>query len=166
MRFETLVSKKNYFYIMHLSYNGRKRKELWNYAKEKNLIGLDYPSVVYDDWNKVRNIVKERLPKIWVKQFDMFCNEMKIDDIVVVFEGWHSILGIAKVSESDYQYETELSEEKGGDFFDHVRPVQWIKKYKYGKHPKTPSLIKGFNNTLYKVVPGTKRWSALVGFTW
>jgi len=164
MKLEDLVSDKGYFYIMHLSWRGRQRKELWNYARENDLIGLDYPPVVKDDWNKVRDMVKENLPKIWVRQFDMFCKEMKVGDIVVVLEGWHSILGIARITGNRHQYRKELSEER--KFFDHVRKVQWVKKYEYGKHPKTPSLIEGFNNTLYKAKSDTRRWSALVDFTW
>jgi len=38
---------------MHLSYNGRKKRELWNYAKNENLIGLDYPKIVTADWVKI-----------------------------------------------------------------------------------------------------------------
>lgn len=165
MKLETLLSenKKDYFYIMHLSYNGRKKKELWNYAKEENLVGLDYPSVVKDDWNKNAVKYKGCLSNIWVKQFSMFCEEMKKDDIVLVLDGWHFILGIAKVI-GDYEYRGELF----GIFFDHIRPVQWEKNrvYEYEKRPKTPSPIKGFNNTLCKVEPGTSRWSKLIGFTW
>lgn len=167
-KLKTLLSenRRNYFYIMHLSYNGDERERLWKYARKNNLIGLDVPNVVTDDWDKVRNIAKGRLPPIWVKQFDTFCYEMKKGDVVVVLEGWHCILGIAMIDEELYLYMKELSKGEEPTFFDHVRHVQWVVKYEYGKQPKLPSPIKGFNNTLYNVKPGTRRWSALAEFTW
>lgn len=163
MKVEDLLSEKekDYFYIMHLSYNGRERKRLWNYAKENNLIGLDYPDVVTDDWNKIREAVKGSLPPIWVKQFDMFCNEMKVGDIVLVLSGWDSLLGIAEIIEYRYQYDKNLSQGIVEPFFDHVRQVQWIIKYEYANRLSIPQPIKGFNNTLSRVESHTHRWLIL-----
>lgn len=40
--------RKDYFYIMHLSYgtNKAERERLWNYAIDKKMIGLDLPDIV------------------------------------------------------------------------------------------------------------------------
>lgn len=161
MKLETLLSgrQKEYFYIMHLSYNGRERKRLWNYAKENNLIGLDVPSIVTDNWVNIRDSVKEQLPNIWVRQFDIFCNEMKVGDIVLILNGWDFLLGIAEITENHHRYDRKLSEKEF--FFDHIRQVNWIKKYEYANRQPIPELIKGFNNTLSKVIPNTRRWSIL-----
>jgi len=160
MRLGELLSKRglNYFYIMHLSYDGEERERLWNYAKENDIIGLDYPDEVRDDWNRVRESVRDKIPRIWVRQFDMFCNEMREGDIVVTLEGWFSLLGVAEVVKG-YEYQCGLygSEE----FFDHVRRVRWIKKHDYGKHPRLQHPIEGFRNTLYRVEPSTRRWKNL-----
>lgn len=161
MGFKALLSEKgkDYFYIMHLSYNGRERERLWNYARENNLIGLDVPSIVTDNWIKVRESAKKSLPNIWVRQFDIFCNEMKVGDIVVTLNGWGSLLGVAKITESHHRYDKELSDKE--IFFDHVRQVQWIKRREYANRLLIPEPIKGFNNTLSKVMPHTRRWSIL-----
>lgn len=159
MKLEDLLSETglNYFYIMHLSYNGDEKERLWNYAKEKNLIGLDYPRVVKGRWDSERDKVMEKLPPTWIKQFDMFCNEMKKEDIVVVLDGWHHILGVAKIDDEDYDFNECLTRV----FFNHTRKVQWIVKYDYECREAAPSPIVGFNNTLYKVKSGTNRWSIL-----
>jgi hypothetical protein len=88
---------KDHFYIMHLSYNG-KRRELWDFAKENNLIGLDVPEIVTNDWLKIRQLAKSKLTNTWVRQFDIFCTEMQAGDIVIVLNGWDSILGIAELT--------------------------------------------------------------------
>lgn len=115
MKVEDLLSEKdlNYFYIMHLSYEGDKREELWNYARENKCIGLDYPSLVKDDWNKISNDKKEEwledgsLSHTWRNQFDRFCNKMKKGDIVLVLSGCDSLLGIAEI-EDRYRYVENL----------------------------------------------------------
>ena len=161
MKLEDLLSEKglNYFYIMHLSYNGDERERLWNYAKENNCIGLDYPDVVIDDWNEIPEADKEllQLSPIWVKQFDRFCNEMTVGDSVLVLSGWDSLLGIAEIK-NRYRYDKNLSRKR--DFFDHVRPVRWIIKYEYDDRFTLPSRIV-FNNTLSRVGPNSPRWSIL-----
>jgi predicted nuclease of predicted toxin-antitoxin system len=42
LRLRKLLSQigRNYFYLMHLSYDGEDRAELWDYAYRNNLIGL------------------------------------------------------------------------------------------------------------------------------
>lgn len=151
--------QKDSFYITHLSYNGRERERLWNYAKENNLIGLDAPSIVTDNWVKVRESARKLLPNIWVRQFDIFCNEMKMGDIVLALNGWDSLLGIAEIAEIHHRYDRKLSENE--NFFDHVRQVKWIRKYEYANRHPIPEPIRGFNNTLSKVTPNTQRWSIL-----
>lgn len=152
--------EREYFYIMHLSYNGRERRRLWEFARRDNLIGLSMSDYVTDDWNRVRDTAKDLLPPIWVRQFDMFCNEMKINDIVLVLNGWDSLLGIAKIAKHHYQYDFDLSQ--GDDsFFDHVREVEWNLEREYDKRLALPQPIRGFNNTLSKIEPRTHRWSIL-----
>ncbi|MDH5482897.1 MAG: hypothetical protein OEY22_08470 [Candidatus Bathyarchaeota archaeon] len=153
-------TSKDYFYIMHLSYNGREKIRLWNYAKENKQIGLDSPRIVTNSWNKIREYVKNRLSKIWVRQFDLFCREMQIGDIVLVLDGWDSLLGIAEILNDNYQYKKELSAEH--IFFDHVRDVDWIGKFEYDKSFHLPRRLNGFNNALSKVEFNTGRWNDLI----
>jgi len=155
--------KKDYFYIMHLSYNGDERERLWNYAREHNLIGLDLPDDVTDDWIKVREKVKRSIPNIWVRQFDMFCNEMTVGDIVLTFNGWDSLLGIAEIAECNHQYDRSLSGKELTGFFDHIRRVRWIREYEYTNRLPLSQPIEGFNNTLSKVKSNSRRWSYLTG---
>jgi len=169
--FETLMRQKgkDYCYIMHLSYDGRERERLWEYARKNKLIGLDQPSIVTDDWPKVRsNVVREKLlGPIWIKQYDTICG-MKRGDIVVVLEGWHSWLGIAEVQDDEHRYLQGLNvlNNPTTGFFDHVRSVKWEAEYKYGNHDRLPEPIKSFTNTLFKVRKGTKRWELLAGISW
>lgn len=59
--------KKNYFYIMHLSYGGDKKDQerLWNYALENNLIGLDSPKLVKADWATLSEEEKSVVKLTW-----------------------------------------------------------------------------------------------------
>ena len=156
-----LAPEKNFFYIMHLSYGGPKgeRERLWNYAKDHNIIGLDYPDIVRDDWVKVRESVKRLLPKIWIRQFDIFCHEMQVGDIVVALNGWDSLLGIAEIAKPMYKFDRKLSGSETSGFFDHIRQVDWTKKREYANRLTLPQPIRGFNNTLSKVTPNSQRWS-------
>lgn len=158
-----LAQGRNFFYIMHLSYGGARgeRKRLWNYAKENNVIGLDYPDTVRDDWVKVRESVKRLLPNIWVRQFDMFCSQMHVGDIVVVLNGWNSLLGVAEITEPRHKFDVRLSGTEASGFFDHIRQVKWIRKREYINRLTLPQPIKGFNNTLSRVAPESQRWSIL-----
>ena len=146
---------------MHLSYkHGKDVERLWNYAKDNNLIGLDPLIELLGEWNEVKETVKDRMSRIWINQMEMFVNEMKLNDIVVILEGWHSLLGVVEELK-ECEYRRELSSRRGV-FFDHVRPVaKWRRKYDYGEHPELPERVKGFNNTLSKVEHGSKRWSIL-----
>lgn len=165
---DILLSKgKDYFYIMHLAYGAGREKErerLWNYAKQNRIIGLDLVDFVRNDWNDVSDSVKQLLRSqrpIWFKQFDRFCNEMTVDDLVMVLNGWDSLLGVAEISEPRYRYVKSLSEASGGPFFDHVRSVKWRRACDYDRRLVLPEPIRGFNNTLLKVKTGTKFWSIL-----
>lgn len=147
---------------MHLSYEGRERERLWNYAQENNLIGLSHPRFVTEDWNKIGEDDKRSLSPIWIKQFDMFCNEINIGDIVLVLSGWDSLLGIAEVTESCYHYDRTLSEDTPESFFDHIRRVQWHRTRTYTNRLQLPQPVRGFLNTLFKVEPETQRWLILI----
>jgi len=160
MTVRNLLSEKgnDYFYIMHLSYERRERERLWNYAERRKIIGLEHHDV-NDDWNNVRESVE--ISGIWRKQFEMFCNEMKVDNLVLVLNGWDSLLGIAEVIERHHQYDENLSSGSVERFFDHIRKVRWIRDYEYANRRRLPQPIEGFNNTLSKVKPNTHRWSIL-----
>ena len=163
MTVENLLLEKgrDYFYIMHLSYDGRERRRLWNFARRENLIGLSYPDIVDNDWVKIREVVKDVLPNIWVRQFDAFCNEMSVGDIVLLLNGWNSLLGIAKITKQRHQYNRDLSHRAVDPFFDHIREVHWITSHEYDHRVTLPEPIKGFNNTLSKIETSTKRWAIL-----
>jgi hypothetical protein len=165
MNITDLVStrKKDYFYIMHLSYNGDERERLWDYAREHDLIGLDLPDDVTDDWIRVREKVKGSIPSIWVRQFDIFCNEMTVGDIVLILSGWDSLLGIAEITECNHRYDRSLSGRELTGFFDHIRRVRWIREYEYAHRIPLSQPIQGFNNTLSTVRPSSQRWSNLTG---
>lgn len=157
---DLLISKgKNYFYIMHLSYNSKNKEKLWNFAKENSLIGLDVPGIVYDDWLKIRNSVMRMLSKTWIRQFDTFCSEMQVGDIVIVLNGWDSVLGIAEIIKNRHGYNRKFSAKQ--IFFDHIRKVKWLKTYEYDARQKLPTQLKGFNNTLSKITPKSTRWELL-----
>jgi hypothetical protein len=157
---DLLCEKGNdYFYIMHMSYEGRDRERLWNIAERRNIIGLEHRDV-NDYWNNVRGSVE--ISGIWRKQFEMFCNEMKIGDLVLVLHGWDSLLGIAEVIEDRYHYDENFSSGGVERFFDHFRRVRWIRDYQYSNRLRLPQPILGFNNTLSVVRPNIHRWSVLI----
>jgi len=144
-----------------MTYDGQNGENLWNFAKNNKLIGLDNPDIVTSNWNHYRSKFKGLLSGIWVNQFEMFCNEMEEDDIVVVLKGWYSLLGIAKITKKEYRYDKKLSG-KDGVFFDHVREVEWKRKYNYDHPLILPKPLQGFNNTLSRVEMNTKRWPILM----
>jgi len=160
IRFETLLLGKNHFYLMHLSYGyNYKREELWNFAREKGIIGLDNREVK-DDWPLVRDEVLRKLNDPWPLQFDMLCENMhpksmKEGDIVVIMAGWDYVLGIGMVA-GPHKYKRSYSIEER--FFDHIRPVEWILDYPYDERYKIPR-IHGFNNTLSFVKKNQNKWS-------
>lgn len=164
MKLKSLVDTKgkDCFYIMHLSYGKNNRRNLlWNYAKKNNIVGLDLPYIVEDDWNKVKELAKERgISRIWEKQFEIFYNEMGKDDIVVILAGWDSILGVAKVDDEYPEYNEKIRIEE--EFFEHFRKVRWLKAYNFDNCFRLRNPVKGFNNTLQKVKQGSKWWTSLV----
>jgi hypothetical protein len=161
MKFGALLSSKgkDYFYIMHLSYNGKRREDLWNYAKAHDIIGLDVPNIVKGDWLDVQETAKKSLGKGWINQFEIFCKRMGRDDIVMVFNGISSILGIARTTETRHHYDRSLSE--NSVFFDHIRQVYWERAYDYANPLKLHRPLLGFSRTLSKVTQSSPRWPIL-----
>jgi len=161
MKFGALLSSKgkDYFYIMHLSYNGDKREKLWDYATENNLIGLDAPGIVKGDWVKVRETAKKSLRKGWIRQFDTFCSRIQKGDMVMVFSGIDSVLGVAEITESRHGYDRSLSDSEA--FFDHIRRVNWVRKRKYADRLMLLKPLYGFSNTLSIVTQNSPRWPIL-----
>jgi len=165
MKFEDLLlsEKKNYFYIMHLSYGGDKKEQerLWNYATSHNLIGLDQPKIVKTDWTTLSEPEKKATSRTWIRQFNDFCSNMKTGDYVVILNGWTHLLGIARIAEPRHKFDRRLTgkEEKG--FFDHIRKVDWKLRYEYSKRLPLLQYVKGFNNTLSKVSPDSSWWNIL-----
>jgi len=155
MKITDLLSGKDYFYIMHLSYGSNKRrKDMWDFARQKKVIGLDR-SDVEGDWAIIREEAEKYLRSInchqWVKQFDMFCEDMNPEsmtngDIIVLMAGKESVLGICEViGPHGYNPVYRLQEQ----FFDHTRPVKWIIEYDYQKRKKIPFVE--FQNTLRRI---------------
>ncbi|MCW4016882.1 MAG: hypothetical protein NWF06_10965 [Candidatus Bathyarchaeota archaeon] len=153
-------NNKDLFYIMHLSYEGCEQERFWNYAREKSIIGISHPFIT-EDWNSNRDFNKKALTSTWVKQFDMFCNEMTTGDVVLVLSGCASLLGVAEVIEPDYMFDGALSGDACEPFFEHIRKVKWHKTYTYAGRLLLPQPVEGFVNVLSKVEPMTERWQVL-----
>ena len=158
MKFGALLTNegRDYFYIMHLSYDGAERERLWNFAKDNNTIGLSH-RYVDDNWTKVREKAKSLLGRGWVRQFDTFCGMQK-GDVVMVLNGMDSVLGVAVVKESKHGYDENLDDV----FFDHTRRVEWRIEYEYTGRKKLPKLLAGFSHTLSRVTKNSPRWNVLV----
>lgn len=156
--------KKERFFLMHLSYgyNLKERERLWNTAVRENLIGLDLPDKVKTDWNNLTETEKKVAGRFWVRQFNLFCNEMAVGDYVVVVNGQLYLLGIATISERKYRFDRRLSGTEKNGFFDHIRKVNWIVKHDYHGVPLSHQL-KGFNGTLLEVTPRSRYWASLTG---
>lgn len=155
---------KDHFYLMHLSYGSDKseRKRLWKYAADRNMIGLDLPDVVKRDWVTLSESEKRKVPRNWIRQFDLFCKEMHAGDYVVILNGIYSILGIAKLIEPRHRFDPNLTGNNGRGFFDHIREnVKWIVKYPYAGNPLPQPLT--FDNTVERVTPQSRslRWKIL-----
>jgi hypothetical protein len=163
---EILASEnKDYFYLMHLSY-GRdldQRKRLWEIALSKNMIGLDLPEEVKRNWVNLSVEEQESVGTHWKWQFNRFCNDMHVGDYVVILNGTHSILGIAKVTEPRHLHDRKLSDRKNPNrFFDHYRQnIYWLLKHQWDGYPLPEKLT--FDGTLDKVTPKTRspRWKVL-----
>ena len=154
---------KNYFYIMHLSYDGAEKEPLWKYAREHNIIGISHREVWEYDWIKAPESVKNRISELWQNQLNIFSKRIEKNDTVIVLNGWDSILGITE-NIGPYKYKKELSHFKpvNGDFFCYIREVQWRKEYDYNQRYKLRNPLYGFNNTISKVKKDDKRWTKLV----
>lgn len=171
MKLVNLLSDRDYFYLMHLSWGANnRRREMWNFARERSVIGLDR-SDVEGDWTQIRDRAEEHLRSVnsykWIKQFDMFCEEMNPDsmtdgDIVVVMAGKEHLLGICEVI-GPHNYNIALR--LGKTFFDHTRPVRWITSYDYDSRKRISRIE--FQNTLKKVEKSNFHdetiWSTLSG---
>ena len=163
MSLRKILSNESHFYLMHLSFNGQQREDLWKYAQEHDVIGLDYPRIVDRNWNFFNKQLMLPKHKVWFKQFEMFCNEMPREDnaLVIVVSGWDSILGIGRIHQAQYQYDKRLSDD--GIFFDHYMKIKWLPKYSknYADRIMLDQRLSGFNRTLIKVEPGTRFWEIL-----
>jgi hypothetical protein len=154
VKFEDLISGKGRFYLMHLSYGvNRNREPLWKFARQKKMIGLDH-SAVRGDFPLIQDQVKQAVARkeiscVWVRQFEMLCENMSPlsmnnGDIVVVMAGKDFILGIGRVTgPHKYHPSYRLTDQ----FFDHVRPVEWVLEYDYEKSKNIPRINK-FQRTL------------------
>jgi len=167
---ELLASERmDYFYMMHLSYNGRDRERLWTYALRERIIGLDLPDIVTRDWVTLSEPDRERAGEHWIRQFDLFCKstrpciQMHEGDYVMILNGTYSLLGIARIAEPRHHYDQNLSDDENNPdpFFDHFRIVDWIKKYPYDGYHLPEKLT--FDGTLERVTPRTRspRWRVL-----
>lgn len=161
IKLKELLANRNreYFYIMHLSYNGDMKKELWDYAMNHNLIGISHIDV--NDWRKQRELIvtHKLLSKTCIRQFDWLFN-MKKGDIVLVLDGQYYLLGVAEVIDEEcklYEVPPEIAESINHGFFDHVREVLWIEKHEYNKRRKLPQRVY-LKGTLAKVHPQCKKW--------
>jgi len=158
MKLEKFLSELNrdHFYIMHLSYEGEDKERLWNYAKENRLIGLQH-SLVTDYWLTIRERVKYQLDPLWINQFNVFCEDMQIGDIVLVLDGCEYLLGIAEIRENLAKYNKKLRRV----FFDHIRLVSWIVEYNYDKSAQLSNTLDKFTKTLRKVDVCKRYWDDL-----
>lgn len=165
---ELLASEhKDYFYIMHLSYGSDKkeRERLWKYATDNNTIGLDWHTIKRKWETPLSKEELENTSQFWIRQFKRFCEEMHVGDYVVILNGTSSVLGIAKITEPNYEYDSNISsynEANRNRFFDHVREnVEWIVQYSWEGHVLSEPLT--FDGTLDRVTPRTRspRWRVL-----
>ncbi len=167
MRVGNYFEGRNFFWLMHLSYGTmteEDRREHWNYARDHSLIGLDLPREVPRDWNEMTDAQKQALRSQkpnWYDHFEWFCNEMKPNDLVIIANGWDSLLGIGKVkpSKPPYRYRRELSAR--AIFFDHVRDVIWERAQEYDDRILLPTPLMGFDRTLLMVKFNTTFWEIL-----
>jgi len=78
---------------------------------------------------------------------------MKPNDLVIIANGWDSLLGIGriKLSKLPYEYRRELR----GIFFDHVRNVIWDSAQEYDNRIRLPTPLAGFDRTLLRIKANT-----------
>ena len=143
--------EKDYFFMMHLSYKGKEKERLWNFAIQNELIGLQRKSV-NDDWAKIRDHIIDKIDGVWIYQFDRFCRcgprkeeGMDIGDIVIILDGQRFLLGIAQII-GEHKFCGKLKH----IFFDHVRPVLW--KYELNYEDRLPiNQLESFSKTLKRI---------------
>ena len=157
---------KNYFYLMHLSYgqDKKQRKRLWELAIKEKMIGLDIRDSVTKNWVNLSNEEQKSVGQHWEKQFRLFCEQMHRGDYVVVLNGTFSLLGIGRITKSNYRYDRYLSDtENRNRFFDHYREdIDWLIKYAWDGQPLSEKLT--FDGALvFIVTPKTRssRWRVL-----
>ncbi len=122
---------------MHLSYGDKSsRRKCWDFACKHNLVGLADPEDrVNEDWFEFKRKHGEDENKKLIgdarfQQLKLFCEDMKVEDIVVIMAGEDRLLGIGLVG--DYWYEPRYHSKRGGEFFSHVREVKcWIRRMEY-----------------------------------
>lgn len=158
IRLYELLSELNrsHFYIMHLSYEGEDKERLWNYARKNSIVGLSN-SHVTGYWLDVENWARDRLDGTWIYQFDVFCKDMELGDIILVLDGCSRLLGVGQVKENDARFSKRFSKV----FFDHVRYVNWLITYDFDKSAPLPNPLDRFTNTLREVEKGKKYWKEL-----
>jgi hypothetical protein len=147
---------RNYFYLMHLSYGGEDRAELWDYAYRNNLIGLDYEGVD-EDWLTIPESNRNKIvpTRDWYRQFKLFCEDMRVGDCVLVTAGMvpSYLLGVGLV-DSPYFFDEKYREK----FFGHVRYVRWILKYRYDDKVRINAY---FRKTLLRIDSKCKLWNLI-----
>lgn len=147
---------KNYFYIMHLSYEGKEKEKLWEYARKNSIVGLSN-SYVTGYWLNVEKRARRHLDGVWIHQLDLFCKDMALGDIILVLDGCDRLLGIGQTKENEARYSKRFAKV----FFDHVRYVNWIVTYDFDKAVALRNPLDRFTNTLSKVEKGKKYWREL-----
>jgi hypothetical protein len=147
---------RSHFYIMHLSYEGEDRERLWNHARKNNIVGLSN-SYVSGYWLDVEKWARSRLDGTWIHQFDLFCKDMELGDIILVLDGCARLLGVGQTRENDARYSKRFSRV----FFDHIRYVSWIITHDFDASAPLRYPLDRFTNTLSKVEKGKKYWNEL-----
>lgn len=126
---------------------------------ENQVIGLDLPEIVTDNWSIIRSEMLGKLRTGWIRQFDYFCDSITKDDFIVVLDGIFSILGIARTEKANHRYDKKLSQSKA--FFDHVRDVEWISAFDFNSSKRLEKPLYGFSNTITIVRNNSPRWPIL-----
>ena len=95
MKLNDYLLGRDHFWVMHLTYDGDKGEELWQYAQQFGMIGLDL-QVFNRSWNDQTPAEKlhfyHTVSKMWYSQFEAICNKMDKNDVVVVLQGQSAIL--------------------------------------------------------------------------
>ncbi len=154
---------KDHFYLMELRYGGDpselSHKALWEFAKEKNLVGIDHPHDpdVNRDWADFPSHLKAQVSPWWNHQFDLFYS-IREGDAILVPDGQTRLLGVAKAQgEPDFR----LSLRAG--FFRHVQRVKWLKAFEWDARPEFPLglWLSGFRNTIQRIDKESGYWKII-----